>query len=137
PTHGRTEMPVLRQIAVVIVIAAVALGAWLQLSPDAAPARPGAGVERGEGASRGGMRGPGRGGPTSVITAAVVEADAGSRLDAIGTARAARSVTLYSRTTGIVSEVAFAAGDRVSAGDALIRLDDAEEKIAVEQARIA
>ncbi len=84
---------------------------------------------------RRGARSRGRPAP-SVVTATVEEAEAGSRLVAIGTARAARSVTLYSQTSGPVAELAFAAGDLVFKGDTLLRLDDSEERLAVEQAQL-
>jgi RND family efflux transporter MFP subunit len=87
------------------------------------------------GQRRGGARSRSRP-AASVVTATVQEEEAGSRLVAIGTTRAARSVTLHSQTSGLVAEIAFSAGDLVSEGDVLLRLDDSEEQLAVEQARL-
>lgn len=134
-------MKLWKQIAAVGVIAVGMVTAWQQLSPFATPAgeRPGWAERSGAaGAAARPGRGMGRGDrPASrVITAKVAEAEAGSRLVAIGTARAAQSVTLHSQTAGLVNEIAFAPGDRVTEGDVLIRLDDSEEHIAVEQARL-
>lgn len=142
-------MSVWKQLVLVAVIGFIAIGAWFQLSPIAAPLLESAAVERAGAPGGSGMRGgrgirsgEGRGmrggerPATRVVTAEVVEAEAGSRLVAIGTARASRSVTLYAETAGIVSEVALAAGDAVSMGDVLVRLNDAEERLAVEQARL-
>lgn len=134
-------MSVWKQLVLVAVIGSVAIGAWFQLSPVAAPLPDSAAIERGGGSGERGMRG-GRGlrgadrPAARVVTAHVEEAEAGSRLVAIGTARAARSVTLYAETVGIVSEVAFSPGAPVAEGDILVRLNDSEERLAVEQARV-
>lgn len=135
-------MSIWKQIIAVAVICGAAYIGWTQFeafTPDAAPATgtDAASVEdqRGGGRRGGrGFRGSRQGG--AVVTAEVTEAEAGSRLVAIGSAEAAKSVTLYSQTAGIVAEVAFRPGDRVAAGDTLVRLDDAEQRIAVEQARV-
>lgn len=57
-------------------------------------------------------------------------------LDAVGTGAARTAVELYSEAAGRVTEILFQAGQRVAAGDALLRLDDEEEKLAVELARV-
>ena len=59
-----------------------------------------------------------------------------TRFEAVGTARAIRSVALFPDSSGEVTERAFHAGQRVSAGQVLLRLDDREERLAVELAQV-
>jgi RND family efflux transporter MFP subunit len=72
-----------------------------------------------------------------VVTAPVAMTETADRVSAIGTAEAARTVVIFPRTTGMVTEIDFTPGERVMAGATLVRLDDDSERIAVEQARIA
>lgn len=115
----------LRQIIGVAVVVALAAGGWVLFSGNDAQ----------EGAAG---RGPGRGGGggAPVVTEAVTMASTGSSLRAIGTAQAQRSVTLYPAVAGEVEIVLFTAGDRVEPGDALLALDDDEEVLALDLARI-
>lgn len=55
---------------------------------------------------------------------------------AVGTGEAIRTVTLYPRTAGEVVEVGFEPGQKVEAGQPIIRLDDAEEELAVRLAQV-
>jgi multidrug efflux pump subunit AcrA (membrane-fusion protein) len=79
----------------------------------------------------------GSGGAVNVVTTPVVMDEAGETVMALGTARAARSVTLFPQGTGFVTEILFRAGDRVEAGAPLVRLEDDEEQVALERARVA
>ncbi len=76
-------------------------------------------------------------GAVNVITAAVATDESGETLTALGTARAAQSITLYPQVTGMVAEVLFTPGEEVAAGDVLVRLDSDEQQVAVDRARIA
>ncbi|MGF1625503.1 MAG: efflux RND transporter periplasmic adaptor subunit [Alphaproteobacteria bacterium] len=116
----------LRQILGVLVVAALAAGGWLLLSPS----------DTNDGGSAGTASGPGRGGGAPVVTDAVTMAESGQSLRAIGTAEAVRSVTLYPAVSGEVRIVLFAAGEAVEPGDPLLALDDEEEQLAVGLARI-
>lgn len=58
------------------------------------------------------------------------------RIEAVGTSRAARSVTLFPEVTGEVVEVTLKAGDRVKAGQTIVQLDDRDQRLAVELARV-
>ena len=85
-----------------------------------------------------GQRGAGRafGGYAPAVTLAAAEAaSVGKTLDVIGEGRALKSVALTSEATGIVAEVAIAPGAHVSKGDVLLRLDDQEQRIALDRAR--
>lgn len=115
----------LRQVIGVAVIAALAAGAWVLLSGSNASDSSGAGGRPGGG-----------GGGAPVVTEPVVFTNADQTLRAIGTADAARSVTLYPASNGEVALVLFSAGEMVTAGDPLLALDADEEELALELARI-
>jgi len=59
-----------------------------------------------------------------------------TRVEAVGTSRALRSVDVYPATSGEVVAVDFEPGQSVSAGDKLIELDRREEDLAVRSAKI-
>lgn len=82
-----------------------------------------------------GQQGPNRGYAPAVTLAAAQEAAVGRTLDVIGEGRALKSVALISEATGIVVEVNITSGARVKEGDVLLRLDDQEQRIALDRAR--
>ncbi|WOJ95329.1 efflux RND transporter periplasmic adaptor subunit [Congregibacter brevis] len=59
-----------------------------------------------------------------------------TRVEAVGTARAYRSVSLFPEVAGEVVEVNFQPGDRVTKGDVLVALDSRDEKLALELAEL-
>ena len=59
-----------------------------------------------------------------------------TRLKAVGTARALRSVTLYAAAAGEVAAVRIAPNARVEKGEVLLELDSRSEALAVELARV-
>jgi RND family efflux transporter MFP subunit len=88
----------------------------------------------------GGNRIPGlmaAGGAVNVITAAVEADETGETLTALGTAKAARSVTVFPQVTGVVTDIAFTPGEPVEAGAVLVRLEADEQQVALERARVA
>ncbi|PQA88508.1 efflux RND transporter periplasmic adaptor subunit [Hyphococcus luteus] len=92
-------------------------------APDASMAGPG-----GPGGGRGGFM-------PAVSMVAAEEASVGRTLDVIGEGRALKSVALTSEATGNVVEVNIAPGAKVSEGDVLLRLDERQQRIALERAR--
>ncbi len=66
--------------------------------------------------------------PSTVIASRADTRSWSEQLEALGTLRADESVTLSATVTEIISEVSFEDGQRVSAGDVLIRLEDGEEQ---------
>lgn len=58
-------------------------------------------------------------------------------IQAVGTARAQKTAVIRADGGGEVTDVAFAAGDRVAKGDVLMTLEAEEERLAVERARVA
>ena len=59
-----------------------------------------------------------------------------TRIKAVGTARAYRSVTLHPAAAGEVAAVHFAPDQRVRKGSVLLELDSRREKLAVDLARV-
>ena len=69
-----------------------------------------------------------------VIAAPVRIAEDRLTLEAVGTGRAQRSVALRVENRGVVAEMPLEAGRRYRAGDVLLRLDDTDQRLAVELA---
>ena len=149
-------MSATRQIALSVLLLVVVLGGWFAydrgwFGAGEAPATSAtvqlpAGSAGGEGAGQqanrrsgggGANTGGGRGGAVQVVTASVETDTSGLEVRAVGTVAASKAVTLFPEVTGIVTEVAFKPGGPVTAGQALLRLDDADQQIAVEKAKIA
>lgn len=134
-------MSVPKQLLLSILIIAVAVGGWvLYQRPEVVFGVADTGEASGPAgrSGPGGGGGPGRfGGPTLVVTAPVEIDTTGTEIRAIGTAAAAREVTLYPQVTGVVTDVAFAPGSTVSKGRELLNLEDADQQVAVDLAMLA
>lgn len=141
-------MSILKQGLIVAVLVVVAFAGWLRFWPDAPGVAAAYGVPQpvirlvaGEAvsANQGGGQGAARRGPRPalVIVSAVGQAAINDRISAIGDGEAARSVTVVPWSEGVIEAVLVEAGDRVSAGDTLARLDAAAEEIARDQAALA
>ncbi len=74
--------------------------------------------------------------PVAVRIASVETAARVTRLEAVGTSRARRSIVLHPASAGEVAEVLFETDDLVEAGALLLRLDDRDEQLRVEAARL-
>lgn len=73
-----------------------------------------------------------------VVAGEVTTGSTRTRMRAIGTGDAARSIVVYpDNTSGIVAEIGVGSGEKVEEGEILVRLERASEEIAVERARIA
>lgn len=124
-----------------LVIGAAVTAFVLTSRNDAAPGNgnpSAASSPRAEGGpSRGGRPGGGgRGGFAPAVSMAAAEpATVGRTLNVIGEGRALKSVALTSEATGIVTEVNIASGKAVSQGDVLLRLDDEQQRIALDRTR--
>jgi len=141
-------MSAIKQILLSLVVIAVAVGAWFAYDRGyfsgadetaTVAARQGGGPGGGGGPPGGGEAGRGGfGRGATPVVAAIVDTDNTSlEVHAIGTVAAARAVTIYPQISGVVTEVAFKPGTHVSAGETLVRLDDADQQVAVDKARIA
>jgi len=88
-------------------------------------------------AGGGGNRGGGLGGPTLVVTEPVGTDIVTDDVRAVGTVLVPQSINLYPQVTAEVMEVLFKAGDAVKKGQPLVRLDDADQKAALDLASVA
>ncbi|MEX2642703.1 MAG: efflux RND transporter periplasmic adaptor subunit, partial [Acetobacterales bacterium] len=58
-------------------------------------------------------------------------------VEAVGTGEARQSIVVYPSVPGEVVQIGFEPGQRVDKGEALLQLDDEDEQVAVELARVA
>jgi len=126
-------------LAAIVLGGAVAL--WIEYVPEARPWLERAGVFHRLGIAAPEAEDPAprqvrRGGATQVMAVPVTTGTLNDRVSAIGDGRAARSVTVRSETAGRITEVGFAAGEQVSEGAVIFRLDDGAERIALDRARL-
>lgn len=126
-------MSVLKQIVASLIIVLIAGAGWV------AYARPA--LVFGEEAAKADAPGESRRSrfdqAAPIVTASVEINDDGSEIFAIGTAAAAREVTLYPQVTGVVRAVLFEQGTEVADGAVLLRLDDDDQQVEVERAKVA
>ncbi len=71
-----------------------------------------------------------------VLVEPIVYANEETRLEAVGTAEARRSVTLYAAVAERVAAVNFKSGDYVTQGAILVQLDDRRQQVALKQAQL-
>jgi RND family efflux transporter MFP subunit len=71
-----------------------------------------------------------------VITAGAVWEHEMTRVESVGTSRARHTVTLFPAVAGEVVAVNIRANQYIEAGEVLLQLDDRDEKLAVELARV-
>ena len=123
-----------RQLGLVAVIAGICLAGWYGHAPAVSFL-----AERGwveaqtpKADNRGRRRG---GSAIPVIVARTTLGRNDAVLVAVGTARAHRTAALYPQADGIVSGVEAKAGDMVSQGDVILRLDRSKAELAVAVAR--
>lgn len=72
--------------------------------------------------------------PVPVIVKSVAAAPDNILIEAIGTARAKRFVTLYPESDGVILDVRVKAGERVAIGELILELESEDEKLAVTMA---
>ena len=140
-------MRVRKQIVLSLVLFTGGLCLFVALSPAApaflkrlgAPEAVVAALPRAQTGEGGGPGGQGQRGPAApiVLTADVTLDRINDRLSAIGTGEATRSVTVMPQVSGVIAEVMVKSGDRVEEGKLLARLDNAEQVIARDQAKVA
>ncbi len=71
---------------------------------------------------------PGNPAPLEVVVADARMSEFVDRVEALGTTRANEAVDIASKVTGKIIEIGFDDGQRVKAGDILVRLDSSEEE---------
>ena len=157
-TFLRQVTAFIKQLVVTLVVLAIAGAGYLFIDPSAGRSVLNAGFdvpgpvrqailtiapEAGQPAPQAPAGGAGKGGRRAhggaiVVADTVTTGLTRTRMKAIGSGEAARSVTVYpDNTTGIMDEVDVGSGDTVKAGQILARLEHANEEVAVDRARIA
>ncbi|MCC0034135.1 MAG: efflux RND transporter periplasmic adaptor subunit [Hoeflea sp.] len=146
-----TNLKLWKQLLLSLVLIAVAFVTWSWIYPGAHDVLVRNGLERislfppaadaakngASGAQQAGGQG-GRRGPREaiVVVAPVGEGLVNDKLTAIGTGQAVRSVSVRTLVSGQIADIPVRPGSKVERGDVLIRLDAAEEELAVERARL-
>ena len=128
-------MSLIRQLAIVAVLCGLGIAAYRYGWPLVAPAdgrQAARGPSGGQVAER---RGGGDRAATVLVEAVELRAQR-TRIKAVGTARAYRSVTLHPAAAGEVAAVHFAPDQKVRKGSVLVELDRRREKLAVDLARV-
>ena len=148
-----------KQLGLSLVVAVAALTAWIAWMPEARPLLERAGIwpvlersgaisamaavgitpaeapqARGGGGPPGGFGGPPRAPTVTVDT--VIEAEVNATVSAIGTGRAVRRATVTPEASGRLAELSVRSGEQVATGAVLARLDDRDERIAVDRATL-
>lgn len=113
------------QLAITVVLIAVAAAGWLALSS----------WEGGAQSAKRGQRGAGKG--TLVLVEPLALAKDQLTLRIVGTGEALQSAEIHPTVSGEVVAVLFKADQRVKKGTPLVRLDDAHERLAVRLAEVA
>lgn len=80
--------------------------------------------------------GPGPSRPAAVIVEPVAVERTRTRLEAVGTSRALRSVEVFPVTSGEVVAVNFEPGEKVTAGSTLVELDSREQALTLKLAEV-
>lgn len=143
-------MPFWKQVIVILAVVAAFVVGWARFVPGAgdlllrigapaglvavlAPAGEAAGPDAkgGEGNRRGGNGAP------VVVVQPVGVGTVNDRLSAIGTGDAVQSVAVTPQVDGTLAKVAIVSGQKVTRGDLLAQLDNDEQTIARDQARVA
>jgi RND family efflux transporter MFP subunit len=141
-------MSIARQIFLSLLLIAIVAGGWVLVQRPAfifgtpeetaeatRPAGPGTSGGGGPGGAAGAR--PGGFGQALVVTAPVGTDDSATEVRAIGSATAARAVTLYAQVSGIVTALSFTPGSEVRSGEVLVELDDGDQQVALDRANIA
>jgi RND family efflux transporter MFP subunit len=136
-------MKVWKQLALAVLILAVAGAGWLYFFPGSTEFLKKAGIDRGAtaatepaGTAGKGQKRSGQALPLVVVRAAA-EAKINDRLSAIGTGKAKSSVAVTPFTAGRLTEIFVTSGTKVKGGDVIARLDSEAEIILVDKARVA
>lgn len=131
-----------KQLVLALIVLAGAAAATIAYVPgarDALGLAPAASTDTAPSGQAGGQPGQGRQGggqQAEVVAAAVTRATINDTLQAIGTGQANASVTVNPFDSGRIAEVAVTSGQRVEAGDILVKLDSDIQEIALDRARV-
>ncbi|WP_018184046.1 efflux RND transporter periplasmic adaptor subunit [Kaistia granuli] len=128
-------MPLWKQILLCLVVVVLAAGGWYAYQQRES------GAAGASAASGGASGGPGGGranfGPTYVVTDVVGSDIENDQVRSVGTVKVPRSVNLYPQVSAVVTEVLFKAGQKVTKDQPLVRLDDSDQRVALDLANVA
>lgn len=138
-------MSIWKQMIVSLVVLAVAAAGWIYFFPSsgAVLARLGidwvplATAEAPAQQERTGRGGGGGGPEQAVVTEPVSSGTINDRLNAIGTGRAANTVSVRPFSSGRIVEIGVSSGQQIEQGDVIARLDSETEEIAADRARLS
>ncbi|WP_176085178.1 efflux RND transporter periplasmic adaptor subunit [Martelella sp. HB161492] len=136
-------MRIYTQVLASLAILAVAAVAWLFLAPGGRDvlAKLGIGGAVTQSASKAGGAGGGGGfggrQKTRVVAEPVTTGVVNDVLEAIGDGEAVQTVTVLPQVAGTVTDVLISSGDMVDKGQVIARLDNREETVARDQAKVA
>ncbi|MFD4841140.1 MdtA/MuxA family multidrug efflux RND transporter periplasmic adaptor subunit [Achromobacter sp. NPDC058515] len=119
-----------RVVGLAVLLLVVAGVAWLALRPSSKPGGPG-----GRPGARPSMAAAMANMPVPVRVATATQQDIDIFLRSLGTVTAYNTVTVRSRVSGELVEVAFQEGQQVKAGDLLAQVDPRAYQVALDQAR--
>ena len=128
-------MSLIKQLALVAVLCGLGVAAYRYGWPLVAPADGRQAALSPAGGQTAERRGGGNRAATVLVKAVVLRPQR-SRIRAVGTAQAYRSVTLHPASAGEVAAVHFAPDQEVRKGSVLLELDSRREKLAVDLARV-
>lgn len=120
PRPGFTTLQ--KTITTIVVLAAVALSAWIWFATgqDTAPAQGGINPEDRP--------------PVAVVTVTAQARPLFDEVEALGTTRAREAVEITPRIASVITSIDFREGELVEAGQVLVELDNAEERAALAEA---
>ena len=138
-------MKLWKQTLISLVLVTIAVCSWLYFNPQGQVLLAQYGLDRfvpnstGEMANgqkpQGGQRPGGNRG--ALVTVALVQEDiTRGRINALGSGQAARTVSIRPSVAGQIGAINVSSGLKVEAGDVLIELEAAEEKLALERAQL-
>lgn len=125
-------MALWKQFLLCLVVVVLAAGGWYYHQTRESAADGATATRQG-----GGGGGPMRFGPTYVVTDAVTTVAENDQVRSVGTVKVPRSVNVYPQVSAIVTEVLFKAGDKVAKDQPLVRLDDSDQRVALDLANVA
>ena len=140
-----------KQLVLCLVVLALAGGGYYAyqhrdqlLGGSAQQAAGGEGIGQAGGGQGGGRQGgqggggrQGGGGPTLIVSDVVGSDIVNDVVRGVGTVLVPQSINIYPQVTADVTAVLFKAGDKVAKGQKLIELDDADQKVALDLAKVA
>lgn len=130
-------MPLWKQILLCLVVVVLAAGGWYAFQHRESSASGASAAAGGSGGGGGGRGSGGGGGPTLVVTEAVESEVEHDQVRSVGTVKVPRSIKIYPQVSAVVNEVLFKAGDKVVKDQPLVRLDDSDQRVALDLANVA